>query len=223
MPDTLVGGKMSVNRSELQTIIAESVQASNGFLSFEAFMRMALYEPKLGYYESEHVFGKAGDFVTGADLGPWLAMGFADLMVWGWQELGQPEQWVLLEQGGGTGRLLTQVLKILKQQNIVFPEVIAVETSASMRQRQQAHYTEAGFDVQQYAKLSDVDIDLPVLMMCNELPDAFPVKSFIWHEGRFYERGIQLSGDEFVWAKADHPLENVPNIASTITTAWPNA
>jgi len=185
-------------------------------------MRAALYEEKLGYYESKHVFGEAGDFVTGADLGPWLAMGFADLMLWGWQELGRPEHWVLLEQGGGTGRLLTQVLRFLQHQNMAFPTVIAVECSVQMRERQQAHYAEKGFDVQQYVELADVKTDLPVLMMCNELPDAFPVRSFVWREQQFYERGVQLSDHGFVWAKSHKPMQDIPRIDAMLIEAWPN-
>jgi len=203
-------------------MIAENIRASDDFLSFEDFMRAALYEEKLGYYESEHVFGKSGDFVTGADLGPWLAMGFADLIFWGWQQLGRPEHWVLLEQGGGTGRLLTQVLRFVQHQGMAFPTVIAVERSAHMRTRQQAHYVEKGFDVQQYAELTDVTVDLPVLMMCNELPDAFPVRSFIWHEQHFYERGVQLSEQGFVWAKSHKPMSNPPSIDAMLLEAWPN-
>ncbi len=213
---------MSVNSTALQSIIAENIRESDGFLSFEDFMRTALYEPKLGYYESEYVFGEAGDFVTGTDLGPWLAMGFADLMLWGWQQLGKPEHWVLLEQGGGTGRLLTQVLRFLQHQDIVPPTVIAVERSTWMRERQQAHYAEKGFDVQQYTELADVKTDLPVLMMCNELPDAFPVRSFIWRNHHFYERGVQLSDGVLVWATSHKPMTDKPMIDPMLIEAWPN-
>jgi len=185
-------------------------------------MRTALYEENLGYYESKHVFGEAGDFVTGADLGPWLAMGFADLMCWGWQQLGQPEHWVLLEQGGGTGRLLTQVLRFLQHQDIAFPEVVAVERSAQMRDRQASHYREKGFSVQQYTGLADVKTNLPVLMMCNELPDAFPVRSFVWHEQCFYERGVQLSDQGLVWARSHKPMLNPPSIDAMLMETWPN-
>jgi len=213
---------MSVNYTALQSIITDNIRASNGFLPFEDFMRAALYEEKLGYYESKHVFGEAGDFVTGADLGPWLAMGFADLMLWGWQQLGKPEEWVLLEQGGGTGRLLTQVLRFLQHQNMAFPTVIAVERSAQMRERQQTHYAEKGFNIQQYAELADVKTDLPVLMMCNELPDAFPVRSFVWRDQQFYERGVQLSDHGFVWAESHKPMKDAPGIDSMLVEAWSN-
>ena len=212
---------MSVNSDALETIIKNHIQAANGFLSFEDFMRLALYEPELGYYESGHVFGESGDFVTGADLGDWLAMGFADLMRWGWEALNKPSEWVLLEQGGGSGRLLTQVIKHMAILDISMPQVIAVERSAHMRQRQQDCYQQAGIDVEQHAELSDIDADKPILMMCNELPDAFPVQVFEWKGGKFYERGVSLSEQGLVWASSDKPMQHTPDIDVSITQTWP--
>jgi len=213
---------MSVNSGALKTIIAESIQAANGFLSFDQFMQHALYEPKLGYYESAHVFGADGDFVTGADLGPWLSLGFADLMHWGWQQLGCPKHWVLLEQGGGSGRLLRQVVAYLEQFEMAAPKLIAVERSAQMRQRQQQHYQEHGLSVRQYATLAEVKTDMPVLMMCNELPDAFPVRCFEYKNNDFYERGVGLVDGEFAWVVRDCPMQDKPNIAAHIIQQWPD-
>ena len=212
---------MSVNSDALEIIIKEHIQAANGFLSFEDFMRLALYEPELGYYESEHVFGESGDFVTGADLGDWLAMGFADVLHWGWQALDKPEDWVLLEQGGGTGQLLAQTIKYITALDMPMPEMMAVERSAHMRQRQGEVYQQTGLKVQQYAELSDVQTDKPVLMMCNELPDAFPVQVFEWKNGQFYERGVTWTGDKFDWVTAEETMQYAPDIASSITQAWP--
>ncbi|MDQ6994066.1 MAG: SAM-dependent methyltransferase [Mariprofundaceae bacterium] len=193
---------MSVNHDILKDKIIAAVDNAHGFLPFEQFMQMALFEPTLGYYESRHVFGESGDFITGIDLGPWLGLGFADLMHWGWQQLGKPDAWVLLEQGGGSGHLLTQVLHHLKALNIVMPQVIAVERSAWMRERQAEHYQQQGVDVTLYASLNDVDVDVPVLMMCNELADAFPVRPFVYRDGQCFERGVGYEHGQFIWQEA---------------------
>ena len=214
---------MSVNHAALKRAIIKEIETSGGFLPFDQFMQRALYAPELGYYESQHVFGASGDFITGIDLGPWLGLGFADLMVWGWQQLGRPDHWVLLEQGGGSGRLLTQVLNHLQEQEITMPSVVSVEKSGWMRARQQEHYAEQGYHVEQYAELDALRLDAPVLMMCNELPDAFPVTSFIYKEGAFYERGVGLQGDTLVWLDADQPMQHPPKIDPTIIQTWPNS
>ncbi len=218
----LVGGKMSVNHDMLKNKIIEAVKSSQGLLSFEQFMHMALFEPELGYYESRYVFGEAGDFITGIDLGPWLGLGFADLIHWGWQQLAKPDAWVLLEQGGGSGHLLTQVLQHLQQKEIVMPQVIAVERSAWMRERQTEHYQQKGVDVTLYASLSDVDVELPVLMMCNELPDAFPVRPFVFRGGQCFERGVAYEKDAFVWQEAQHAMLDDLPIDAPIQALWHN-
>jgi len=42
-----------------------------GPITFETFMKMALYEPGLGYYSSDGVeIGKAGDYYTSQHLHP---------------------------------------------------------------------------------------------------------------------------------------------------------
>jgi len=218
----LVGGKMSVNHDTLKKKIIEAIQSSDGFLPFETFMQMALFEPKLGYYESRHVFGEAGDFITGIDLGPWLGLGFADLMLWGWQQLGQPKHWILLEQGGGSGHLLTEVLKHLQQQDISMPQVIAVERSAWMRERQAEHYQAEGFDVTLHASLDDIHTNLPVLMMCNELPDAFPVRPFVYRNGQYFERGVGYQNEAFVWLEASEAISEPLAIDVDIQSTWQN-
>jgi SAM-dependent MidA family methyltransferase len=103
---------------------------------------------------------------------------------------------------------------------MTMPEIIAVERSEHMRCRQKVCYQDAGFDVQHYAELADVKTDKPVLMMCNELPDAFPVKVFEWRKGEFYERGVEACKDGFAWKTADIPMQAPPNIDKAITQTW---
>jgi len=206
---------------QLSRIIRQQIVENHGFIGFDRFMSAALYEPGLGYYESAEVFGGSGDFVTGADLGPWLAIGFADLIEWGWQELGRPGEWTLLEQGSGSGRLLASVLEQLKQRGAVPATVIAVERSANMRERQRACFEAAGHQVRQCASLDEVDRLEPCVMFSNELPDAFPVRCFSWKNAEFYERGVTLDNrGEFVWQDAGEPLQSPPSIDHELTTAW---
>ena len=51
--------------------IWEEIEARGGWLSFERFMEMALYEPGLGYYSAgARKLGADGDFVTAPELSP---------------------------------------------------------------------------------------------------------------------------------------------------------
>ena len=209
---------------DLTQLIRRQIEENKGFLPFDRFMATALYETGLGYYESAEVFGGEGDFITAADLGPWLALGIADLLAWGWENLGKPAEWTLLEQGSGSGRLLGDVLQLLQQRAMPFPAVvIAIERSARMRERQRLHFESLGLSVHQYASLDELHGLDPCLMFSNELPDAFPVKCFTWKEGCFFERGVGAGAESaaFVWQDAAEPLTSPPTITAALTAAWP--
>ncbi|MDX8408352.1 MAG: SAM-dependent methyltransferase, partial [Mariprofundaceae bacterium] len=205
----------------LEQIIRQRISDAGGFLPFDAFMQAALYEPGMGYYESKAIFGEPGDFVTAPDLGPWLYLGLADLLHWGWQELGEPCEWVLLEQGGGSGRLLVDILHRLQQLDMPMPaQTIEVERSAHLQHRQQQLFSESGFVVEHISDLADVGERENILLISNELPDAFPVRCFSMHNGALHERGVTYA-NRFSWVDAEEPLSDEVPIAQEIRSGWP--
>jgi len=184
-------------------------------------MRDALYTPELGYYESADVFGQQGDFVTGPDIGPWLALALADLIHWGWQQMGRPADWCLIEQGGGNGRLMCELARFLDRTGCSPPaRIIAVEASEHMRQRQCMLYQREGLNVLQVSNMDELDTCENGLYFCNELPDAFPVRCFAWHHQELFERGVCRDGPAFAWD--ERPLENPPGIDPVYMQAWPD-
>lgn len=220
----LVGGEMSVNHnaSDLEAIIAQRIEDAGGWIPFDQFMRRALYEPELGYYESAAVFGKDGDFVTGAGLGPWLALGYADLIEWGWKQLGSPSDWRLVEQGGGSGALLVDVIALIQKKEMSLPEIVAIEASSQMRERQRAYYKTHQLDVVSVKSVADAGVLENCLMFCNELPDAFPVKSFVWKNGMLIERGVAHSQGSFVWQDGSSIHDESLEVDDHLKNVWPD-
>jgi len=205
--------------------IARKIESSGGWAPFSVFMREALYAPGLGYYESGEVFGAKGDFITGAEVGPWLALGFADLIEWGWRQLGAPDEWTLIEQGGGEGQLLCDVLDILRERKMRMPvRIYAVERSAQMAERQQQTYAERGVEAQLLTTLDGLSPQENVLYFCNELPDAFPVSCFCWRDGELQQRGVVLDADgAFIWQERQSDDPGVfPAIDARFKAAWPD-
>lgn len=206
----------------LNQIIKQRITNAGGFLPFDAFMQAALYEPGLGYYESKTVFGAKGDFVTAADLGPWLSLGFSDLIFWGWQQMGEPAEWTLLEQGGGSGKLLVSTLNMISQFSMQAPSrIVSVERSTRLRDRQRELFSRCGLEVELYSSLTELEASENVIALSNELPDAFPVRCFRWKEGRFVERGVVSGTDGFDWQDAEQPLADGPDISRKILDAMP--
>lgn len=184
-------------------------------------MREALYAPGLGYYESAEVFGAEGDFFTGVEVGPWLALGFADLIEWGWRQLGSPKDWTLIEQGGGVGRLLCDVLRLLGERGMVMPErILAVEKSVQMQERQRSAYASLGHQVQIVNTPDELPDSENALFFCNELPDAFPVRCFAKRGAQLYERGVGCdAAGGFVWRESDATVSL--DIDTRFVAEWP--
>jgi SAM-dependent MidA family methyltransferase len=192
--------------------ILKLMQTNGGAISFHDWMQAALYQPKLGYYESERIFGKEGDFTTATAMGNWLSLGFAESISKAWHAMGEPSDWTLLEQGGGNGDLLCNTLTQLAKQGLFPTQIIAVETSEQLRQRQANNFNQHAFSVQQHTDLQDISPVDNLIMFSNELPDAFPVRAFTFQKGQTIERGVDWDGEKFVWADLQ-----------TIDTAIPKA
>src|SRR5579859_3931549 len=75
--DTVMAAQREIALNELQArqyalmhaYLARQIAASEGWLSFERFMDMALYAPGLGYYSAgAHKLGPGGDFTTAPEI-----------------------------------------------------------------------------------------------------------------------------------------------------------
>lgn len=213
---------MTEKSSPLLNKLKESIAAADGFLPFDAFMECVLYHDDYGYYQQKEVFGAAGDFVTAPDMGPWLSLAFADIIDHGWQQMGCPKQWGLVEQGGGSGRLLSQVVRVLHEHYESSPShLFAVEKSDYWRAKQTIQYQQSAISVHQVSTLDELSTDVPLLLFSNELPDAFPVQCFVWQQGECVERGIAVNdGGALVWAQAKSAMKTTPMIDASIMDAW---
>ena len=206
---------------QLDKVIRKCIEEAGGFLSFDRFMQAALYEPELGYYESKTVFGEKSDFVTAPELGPWLSLGFADLIFWAWKELGEPADWTLLEQGSGSGKLLASTLAMIAQVSMTKPgTVISVERSAQLRERQRELFAASGFEVDVVSTLDAVAARENIIVFSNELPDAFPVRCFCHSGGDFYERGVGVGESGYAWNNGETIITDGPDIADELIAGW---
>lgn len=192
-----------------------------GAISFQDWMQAALYQPGLGYYQREEVFGAQGDFTTSTAMGKWLALGFVESIKKSWEALGKPQDWTLIEQGGGTGILLSDVLTKLEDIGLNPSQVFAVETSNSLRERQKNLYMAQHLDVHQVATLAEIRPVEVAIYFSNELPDAFAVRTFIWQQQSMIERGVDWDGQTFVWQNLDTISASEHQIPEAILQSWP--
>ena len=73
-----------------------------GPITYETFMKMALYEPGLGYYSSDRIeIGKAGDYYTSQHLHPVFGAMLGKQLEEMWEIMGRPSVFYAVEPGAG--------------------------------------------------------------------------------------------------------------------------
>ena len=200
--------------SALRERLREAIRASGGWLPFDRFMAMALYEPGLGYYANQSpkfgqmpagVAGQGSDFVTAPELSPLFGHTLARQVAQALVATGTDELW---EFGAGTGAHALQVLDALAAMGQPPRRYTIVDLSGSLRERQRETLAAHGAVVRWADALPDT---FEGVVLGNEVLDAMPVQLLhrvggqaggVWHE-----RGVALDdGGALVWAERPTPL-----------------
>ena len=190
--------------SPLQARVVQAIFASGGWIGFDRFMQMALYEPGLGYYaNTSPKFGalpaSGSDFITAPELSPLFGQTLAVQVAEALAATGSDEVW---EFGAGSGALAAQLLKALGDR---VRHYHIVDVSGTLRTRQQARLESWGTRVQWHDTLPPA---INGVVVGNEVLDAMPVQLLARVGGTWHERGVALHGDALVWA--DRPTDLRP-------------
>lgn len=163
----------------LYDIIVERIK-KNGPLSFRDFMEMALYHPKLGYYNSsQDKIGANGDFYTS----PYISASFGVMIakqieeMWGILE---KKPFKIIEYGAGTGILCHDILDYLKNNPALYNDLTycIIEKSSNMREMEKKHLHEK---VRWYNKIQDIP-EINGCILSNELVDNFSIHQVIMED-----------------------------------------
>ena len=150
-------------------------------ISFEEWMKQALYHPYGGYYTGslDKLSGDnttqtlRGDFTTAPELSPWYGRTLAQQI----EQILQASQSIqILEFGAGSGRLALSILEQLNRPDIHY---FILELSGDLKQRQQE--TLSAF-AHQITWLDSLPSEFTGCMLANEVLDAMPVKLVQWNE-----------------------------------------
>jgi SAM-dependent MidA family methyltransferase len=106
-----------------------------GPITFDRFMAEALYGEG-GFFTSGHGAGRAGrDFVTSPETGPLFGVCVARALDRLWRALDEPDPFLVVEAGAGSGRLAREVLRAAPDCRRALRYVL-VERSAALRAAQ---------------------------------------------------------------------------------------
>lgn len=211
----------SVSRP-LAEVIRRATEDAGGWLPFDRFMALALYEPGLGYYaHSAPKFGlmpeSGSDFVTAPELSPLFGRALA-VQVRQTLEVAGTGQ--VTEFGAGSGALAEQLLDALGD---AVQDYAIVDLSGVLRARQQARLARFGDRVRWLDRLPDV---ITGAVVGNEVLDAMPVQLLHWDGAQWFERGVVAQGDGWAWS--DRPTTLRPPVdgpfpPGTVTEIHPQA
>jgi SAM-dependent MidA family methyltransferase len=197
----------SAHAAAMQRLLLERVTAAGGWLPFDEYMRIALYEPGLGYYSAgSHKLGAGGDFTTAPEISPLfgrcLAKHCADVL----NALGGGE---VLELGAGSGRLACDVLTAMAEQGAPPARYRILEVSADLRERQQQLLATLPPSLAARVEWLDEPPREPWqgALLANEVLDALPVKRFVRRNGVWCELGVAVNADT-VLAWSDAPVSS---------------
>jgi len=191
----------------LEARLRERIQRE-GPISFYEWMKSALYDEREGYYCAPRVRqGRAGDYRTAPELSPLFGAVFARYFTKAYFDLATPDEFAIIEVGGGAGDCARAVLATLRRD---FPKVFAATryfiAEISPHARSQALTKLADFNHRiEFRSLAEIDRRFPhAIMFSNELFDAFPVNRVIGRGGNLRELYVGWNdADNFVWVEND--------------------
>ncbi|HJO37394.1 MAG: SAM-dependent methyltransferase [Vicinamibacterales bacterium] len=185
----------------LRELIVERTR-TRGSLTFAEYMELALYHPELGYYTgAAQQSGRAGDFFTSVDVGPWFGRLLAVQVAEMWAVVdpaGSAAQFDLVEAGAGNGRLARDVLDAALETPAFYGalRLHLVERSAEARRAQATVLAAHGPRVA--SRGPDLPETIRGVIYANELLDAFPVHRVAMTRDGLREIHVDANGGHLV-------------------------
>src|SRR6266487_5080163 len=186
-------------QTELVQFIRETIRA-RGPQSFAWFMQQALYHPEHGYYSSGRcAIGRHGYYFTNVSVGPLFGQLLAAQLAEIWGRLGNPDKFVVVEQGAHHGEFARDVLESARKQ---WPNFFAalryriVEPFSILQDRQSQTLQSLADKVEWYDSIEALGPFIGV-HFSNELLDAMPVRLIAGGT----EKLVDCDGKNFVFVE----------------------
>ncbi len=170
--------------------IAPHILAHGNWISMEEFMELALYDETQGYYSANiAAIGFRGDFSTSATMSDLLAR----RLIAHWRQACEECSCNLpiIEVGGGNADLAMAISRNLSLWPRLRMRYYMVDRSLALRNLQ-AMVGGAFVRVKDSIGKALKAADGRAFIFCNELPDAFPARQFVYQGGEWLELGLSV-------------------------------
>ena len=163
--------------------VAAAIHAAGGAIPFSEFMNISLYGEN-GFYSVAGRAGRRGDFITSPEVGPLFGTILASALDAWWRELGEPDEFTVVDAGAGPGTLARSIFAAAPRCSNAL-RYVAVEASAAQRGMQPS-------DVESRSSMPSGLIIGVVL--ANELLDNLPFRLFVF-DGTWQEAYVAIGSD----------------------------
>ena len=189
--------------------------ATHGPMTVAAFMTAAMSHPEHGYYMKRDPLGREGDFITAPEVSQMFGELIGLWCVAGWEQMGRPEQLMLVELGPGRGTLMADALRAIA----AVPDcrdaldIHLVEISPLLKAAQ-AKALDGNY-ITWHNSLAALP-EGPMLLVTNELYDTLPIHQFLRTTDGWRERLVDAAPEGFRFVLAQ---QNTPTTALVSSAA----
>tara|TARA_B100000767_G_scaffold129929_1_gene123434 strand:+ start:1382 stop:2485 length:1104 start_codon:yes stop_codon:yes gene_type:complete len=206
----------------LKKIHAKAKQ--DGYLTFDCYTDICLYEPHLGYYNNKHISfdQKNSDFITAPEVSSIYTESIINfyLQCKKYKKIDN-----ILEFGAGSGEMAYNFLKNIEDNDIPKKYYI-LEKSIYLREQQEKKIKllpEKYNGIVEW--INEVKGIKNVFLLANEVLDAIPSKILFRENNIFYEKVIKSKNNKLYFSKidcSDHLQKEIKNIELRIGSNIPN-
>lgn len=184
--------------NELEELLLRRIE-DRGPMPFAAYMSLALYHPRHGYYSAgPERSGWRGHFLTSPELDPAFGQLWARGFEQVWELCGRPERFEVVEVGPGEGAFAAAVLAAAAGDFGAALSYRLVERIPSLQERQRERLH--GHDVTWSASITEVPAIADGCIFANEVLDNLPVHLVERQGGRVMEVCVTNDGGRLATA-----------------------
>lgn len=193
---------------QIETKIKDLIKKS-GPISLSRYMEICLWDDENGYYASNQVLGKNGDFITSPDI----SQTFGELIgLWSlsfYQQFINKKRLCITELGSGRGTLLKDAIRTICKvtDNKIDPVITILEKSERLINLQKENLRNK--TVKWISDIRDLGTE-PQIIIANEFFDALPVNQYVRSDEGWYEKKVAIKNgklcftlDNKIWVPGD--------------------
>jgi len=173
--------------------------AGHGPIPFARFMALALGHPAGGYYMGPRARPtRSGDFLTAPELHPIFGAALSRQLEDGWERLGRPDPFTLVEYGAGAGTLALAILEGLRADRSPLAGALIyapIELNPHRLAELEERVASAGLPVIAPPGAGSAPAPVVGAVVANEFLDALPVHAVEIRDGRPREVHVAVTAD----------------------------